>query len=504
MSTYYVEGPVDIRHPDRLFINGKWATTSSRAALSIVCPSTEGEIARIPGALREDIDAAVAAARSAFDHGPWPRLSFAERAALLRKIYDGIKRRSGEFSHLWTAEVGTPAAVSTFATTTGGGAHLAYYADLIDSRQLVDTTRRPDGGFACVVRESVGVTAAIIPWNAPLLLTTSKMAPALAMGGSIIVKSAPQTPLDALILAEIVEEAGIPPGVFNVVTADAEMSEYLASHPGVDKVAFTGSVGVGKRIASLCANRMARFTLELGGKSAAVVLDDISPADVIPSLVAGGTFLAGQACSGLTRILVSHRRYAEYVEALSEAYRALVIADPFSETAQIGPLALSHQRDRVENFVRQGLAEGAKISVGGGRPRGFDRGFYFEPTVFYGVHNGMRIAREEIFGPVATVIAYENVDEAINIANDSDYGLGGAVFTNDDDIAYRVARGMRTGNVTQNGWIFDPAFPFGGFKQSGIGREGGVEGLDAYSEVKTIYTPRVPDVGHAGYGSLVA
>jgi aldehyde dehydrogenase (NAD+) len=233
--------------------------------------------------------------------------------------------------------------------------------------------------------------------------------------------------------------------------------------------------------------------LELGGKSVALVLEDADPAEIMPLLVAGSTFLNGQACSGLTRVLVPSSRKAQYVEALSEAFRSLVVGDPFDAATQVGPLAIDRQRDRVEDYIKQGLAEGARVAFGGGRPQGLSSGYFVEPTVFFDADNNMRIAREEIFGPVATIITYDSVEEAVHIANDSPFGLGGAVFTQDSDLAYRVSRGLRTGNVSHNSWEFDPAFPFGGFKQSGVGREGGLEGLYAFSEVKTIYMPNAPE-----------
>ncbi|WP_235536358.1 aldehyde dehydrogenase [Sphingomonas sp. Root50] len=485
-------GQIEVRNADRLFIGGEWVKPSSDLQSRVISPSMEREIVRVAAADRADMDRAVAAARFAFDHGPWPRMAAADRADLIQALYDGIQRRWEAFAHAWTAQVGTPIALSRYATQGGGGIHLAYYADLIRRHPLVERHDRATGGQALVVRESVGVTAAIIPWNAPLLLTTSKLGPALAMGGAVVVKAAPETPVEAHMLAEIVEEIGFPPGVINIVSADRAASEYLVRHPGVDKVAFTGSSAVGKHIAGICAERVARYTLELGGKSAAIVLEDMDPADVVPGLVAGSTFLAGQACSGLTRILVPAHRQKDYVEALAEAYRAIAVGDPFDGGTQLGPLAIARQRDRVEDFIRSGVAEGARIATGGGRPSGLDSGYYVEPTVFYGADNAMRIAREEIFGPVATVIAHDGEADAIAIANDSPFGLGGAVFTNDADAAYRVARGMRTGNVSHNGWEFDPAYPFGGFKQSGVGREGGFEGLHVYSEVKTIYMSAAP------------
>jgi acyl-CoA reductase-like NAD-dependent aldehyde dehydrogenase len=482
-----------VAQPMKFYIDGAWVEPMASGELALVCPATEEVFARFAEAGEADVDRAVAAARRAFDEGPWPRLSPAERADYLTTLYDGIQKRAAAFADAWTWQVGTTVATSRGATVAGAaGVHLAYYAKLIRDYPLVERFERAAGGHALVVRESVGVTATVIPWNAPLLLTTSKVGPALAMGGTVVVKPAPESPIEAYLLAEVADEIGLPPGVINVVPAERKVSEYLVAHEGVDKVAFTGSGVVGKRIAAICGERVARYTLELGGKSAAVILDDVEPGDIVETLVGGSTFLAGQACSGLTRMLVPRRRQDKFVDALSAAYQSLVVGDPFDEATQLGPLAIGRQRDRVEDYIKRGLEEGAKLATGGGRPSTQSRGFYVEPTVFYGANNQMKIAREEIFGPVATVIAYDTIDEAIAIANDSSYGLAGAVFTNDDEAAYRVARALRTGNVTHNGWAYDPEYPFGGFKQSGVGREGGVEGLHAYSEVKTIYMDRLP------------
>jgi acyl-CoA reductase-like NAD-dependent aldehyde dehydrogenase len=487
MSACYVTSPVTIRHPDRLFIDGQWMTPSSSATLSVISPSTEQEIAVVAGAANADVDRAVTAARLAFDQGPWPRLSPQERGDFLLRIHAGLEKRSRELAHCWSAQMGSPYAHTSQFT---GIHHFAYYGALIKTHPVIEKRANSYGGSALVVREPVGVTAAIIPWNAPMMLISSKVAPALAMGCTVVVKPAIETPLEAFILAEVIEEIGLPPGVFNFVPADRDVGEHLVAHRGVDKVAFTGSTAAGQRIAALCGSRIARYTLELGGKSAAIVLDDIDVEQILPSLVGGCTMQAGQACSALSRVLVSRKRHDKFLEAYAAAFGAARVGDPFDPQTQLGPLALARQLKTVQGYIEKGLAQGAKLAVGGGRPPGLNRGYYIQPTVFYGVTNDMTIAQEEIFGPVAAVIPFDDLEHAVSIANDSAYGLLSAIYTNDDDTAYRLARRLRSGTVSQNMWAYDPILPFGGFKRSGVGREGGPEALDNYTEIKTIFPAR--------------
>lgn len=305
----------------------------------------------------------------------------------------------------------------------------------------------------------------------------------------MVLKPAPETPLDALVLAQLVEEAGIPAGVFNVVPADREAGEALVRHPGIDKVSFTGSTAAGRKIGAICGEQLKRCTLELGGKSAAVILDDADLATAIPELLSSTMMNNGQACVAQTRILASAKRYDEIVEAITEATRELKVGDPTDMETAVGPLVASRQRDRVEGYLKLGVDEGARITTGGGRPEGFDKGWYVEPTVFADVDNSMRIAQEEIFGPVASIIRYTDEADAIRIANDSDYGLSGTVWTADVDRGLNVARKVRTGTYTVNGFAMEWSAPFGGFKNSGVGRELGPEGLSAYLEAKTINLP---------------
>jgi aldehyde dehydrogenase (NAD+) len=344
-------------------------------------------------------------------------------------------------------------------------------------------------GQALVRREPVGVVGAIVPWNVPLFTTIAKLAPSLAAGCTVVLKPSPETPLDAIILAEALIEIGLPAGVVNILPAGRETGEYLVTHPGVDKISFTGSTAAGKRIAALCGERLRRYSLELGGKSAAIILEDADLESTMAGLLPAAMMNNGEACVAQTRILAPRDRYREIVDALSERVGAQKVGDPLDPATEVGPLAAGRQRDRVEKYIALGQEEGAKISVGGGRPVGLDKGWYVEPTVFIDVDNKMRIAQEEIFGPVVCVIPYGDAAEAVAIANDSDYGLSGSVWTADPQRGLDVARQVRTGTYTINGFTLDFGTPFGGYKQSGIGREFGPEGLELFLELKSVNLP---------------
>ena len=469
-----------------LFIDGGWRKGGDGAMLDVVAPHTEELILQYREATIADVDAAVAAARAAFDTGPWPRMTPQERGAQLRKVAELLRARLPELAEVWTAQVGAVLGFTKYASGQVPGL-FDYYANLCDTYDFVDERTRSSGGIARVVKEPAGVVAAITPWNAPLILLCYKVAAGLAAGCTIVSKPSPETPIDAHILAECIEQAGLPKGVFNMLAAGREVGDYLVKHPGIDKVSFTGSTIAGKAIARACSDRLARFSLELGGKSAAVILPDADINSVLPSLVPFSMPITGQVCFSLTRVLTPRSRHDEIAEAYMAGVSKVKVGDPFTEGTGIGPLAMERQRERVEGYIAKGKAEGARLGMGGGRPADLNRGFYVEPTVFLDVDPNMTIAREEIFGPVVSFINYDDEADMIAKANATDYGLHGAVYTQDPERGYEVARQMRAGSVTVNGMIVDYEMPFGGFKQSGVGREGGIEGLETYTETKTIY-----------------
>jgi aldehyde dehydrogenase (NAD+) len=481
---------LNLSHPDKLFIGGDWSAPSDGGGIEIVSPSTEEVVGRVGKATTADMDRAVAAARHAFDHGPWSRSSGADRAAVLRRIAEELIKRGDDFARAWSLQVGMPYAQSSQAAPYFG-AYFTYYAGLAE--QGFEEVRQPMMGGHCIVaREPAGVVVAIAPWNAPLATMLLKVAPALAAGCTVIAKPSPETPLEALILAECIAAAGVPEGVFSVVTADRDVSDYLIRKPEVDKVSFTGSTAAGLHIASVCGSRMARITTELGGKSAAIILDDAKIETVVAGIMPNLVGLCGQQCAAFSRILVPTSRMGEVAEAIGAAMQAVTVGDPFDQATEMGPLVTRNQHGRVFGYIEKGKAEGARLVTGGGRPAHLAKGWYVEPTLFTDASNDMTIAREEIFGPVGTIIPYDGEEQAIAIANDSHYGLSGGVFTESPDRAYAVARRIRTGNFGHNGRVIDFTMPYGGFKQSGVGREGGVEGLHAFTEIKAIFMPELP------------
>jgi aldehyde dehydrogenase (NAD+) len=475
-----------LRHADRFFIGGEWVEPSSDALIDVIDSGTEQLFFSVAEAKEPDISRAVAAAREAFDRGPWPRLSHSERAEFLRALAVALRDRAYDIGQIWPREAGVIHGIAQYAAAGGAGT-FDYYAGLATTFPFEEQAEPTMGGeLGLIVREPVGVVGAIIPWNAPLGLISYKVAPALLAGCTVILKASPEAPGEAYVLAECAEAIGLPPGVVNVVTADREVSELLVRDPRVDKITFTGSTAAGRRIASICGERIARCTLELGGKSAAVILDDIDLATAAGTLAAAECFLSGQVCSSLTRIVVSRHRHDELVEALAATFSQVTIGDPFAAETQLGPLVASRQRDRVEGYIAKGVAEGATLATGGGRPKHLDRGWFIEPTVFGNVDNSSTIAQEEIFGPVLSVIPADDEQHAIAIANDTIYGLNASVFTDDVERARDVARQLRSGTVGHNAFRTDFGIAFGGFKQSGIGREGGTEGLHPFLETKTV------------------
>jgi acyl-CoA reductase-like NAD-dependent aldehyde dehydrogenase len=480
-----------LRRPDRFYIGGEWVAPSSEATIEVIDPGTEECAFRVAEAQDADMARAVAAARQAFDEGPWPRMTHAERADHLRRLGAGLAARAGDIEQIWPRESGV---LSRVARAVGAGAAgtFDYYAGLADTFDWEHEAQPAGTGFGLLVREAVGVVGAIIPWNAPLGLISYKVAPALIAGCTVVLKSSPEAPGEGLVVAEVAEDIGLPPGVLNVLTADREVSESLVRDPRVDKITFTGSTAAGRRIASICGERIARCTLELGGKSAAVVLDDMDLQMTAERLAQAECMLTGQVCSSLTRVVVSQHRHDELVEALAGAFAQVRVGNQFDPDTQMGPLAASRQRDRVLGFIETGVAEGATLAAGGGRPAGLDKGWFVEPTVFGNVDNHSTIAREEIFGPVLSVIPAKDEHDAVAIANDTIYGLNASVFTHDVDRAREIAGRLRTGTVGHNSFRTDFSIAFGGFKQSGIGREGGIEGLLPFLETKTVILDERP------------
>jgi acyl-CoA reductase-like NAD-dependent aldehyde dehydrogenase len=413
-------------------------------------------------------------------------MSHGERADYLRAIATALRKRGEEVGDIWPRESGVLHGIAKHAAE-GAARTFEYYASLVDSFPFEEEAQPTAGGeFGLVVREPVGVVGAIIPWNAPMGLISNKVAPALLAGCTEVLKSSPEAPGEGYVLAEIAEEVGLPPGVLNVVTADREVSELLVRDPRVDKITFTGSTAAGRRIASICGERIARCTLELGGKSAAVILDDIDLETVAQTISGAECLLSGQVCSSLTRIVVPRHRHDALLEALSSTFSKVRVGDPFDPSTQMGPLASERQRDRVLGYIHKGVQEGATLATGGRRPDHLERGWFVEPTVFGNVDNGSTIAREEIFGPVLSVVPAEDERDAVRVANDTIYGLNASVFTDDVERARAVAGELRSGTVGHNAFRTDFGIAFGGFKQSGIGREGGIEGLYPFLETKTV------------------
>jgi acyl-CoA reductase-like NAD-dependent aldehyde dehydrogenase len=467
-----------------LFIGGGWRKPIGSGQIAIVSAVTEQVVGYLPEPGRSDVDAAVGAARDAFDRGPWPRLEPAERAAALRRIQREVEKRAERMAEVYALELGAPLAIGRRSLTRAVDM-LGQFAAMHDQTTFEAATESR-GAPTRVIKEPVGVVAGIIPWNSPVAAASFKLGPALLAGCTIVLKPAPEGPLTTMMLADAIEAAGLPPGVVSILPAGREIGEYLVSHPGVDKVAFTGSTDAGKRIMALCSDRLARVTLELGGKSAAIIAPDAELSQVLPSLIPAAISHSGQICAAITRVLVPRERSAEVVEAIADTFASVRVGDPFSPDTILGPLAMQRQRDRVEGYIARGRAQGARLVVGGKRPAGLDTGWYIEPTLFADVDNSSDIAQDEIFGPVTSVVSYDGIDNAIDIANDSRYGLSGAVYTQDMELADRVVRGVRTGQIFVNNASVSVTQPFGGFKQSGIGREGGLEGLAAYQETKIV------------------
>ena len=466
---------------DRFFINGQWANPSSKETIDVHNAGTGAVMGKVPAGGEKDVDAAVAAARAAFEG--WSTTPAAQRAEYLQKISDGLKARAAELASTIAQEVGMPIKMSARIQAGLPIANFANYAKLAGGFEFEKKV-----GNSVVVREPVGVVGAITPWNYPLHQIALKVAPALAAGCTVVLKPSEVAPFNAFILAEVIEAAGLPKGVFNLVTGFGPAAgEALVKHPQVDMISFTGSTRAGKRISEVAAQTVKRVALELGGKSASVILDDADLAAAVKGTVNGCYLNSGQTCTALTRMLVPESLYQKASELAVEAAKGFTLGDPMQETTRLGPLSSQMQRDRVREYIRKGQAEGAELLTGGAdQPEGVPGGYFVKPTVFGKVKNSMAIAQEEIFGPVLSIIAYKDEEDAVRIANDSPYGLAGAVWSGDEARAQKVARRIRAGQVDVNGGAFNMNAPFGGFKQSGHGREAGTYGLEEFLEYKSL------------------
>ncbi|WP_435068866.1 aldehyde dehydrogenase [Amycolatopsis thermoflava] len=477
---------------EQLFIGGEWTTPSSAELLDIRSPHDQSLLGRAAQALPADVDRAVAAARKAFDEGPWPRTSPAERIAVIRRLVKLREERADEIAALISAENGS-ALWFTKAGRPGLTRQANAYLKAAEEFGWEETLEPSDPAapFRSVVRrEAVGVVAAIIPWNSPFSSAMAKILPALLAGNTVVLKVSPENTLSMNLLADLLAQTGLPEGVISVLPADRETSEHLVKHPGVDKIAFTGSTRAGRRIASLAGAQLKRVSLELGGKSAMIILPDADLDAAIQGVKFSSLLNNAESCIAQTRILAPRARYDEVVAGLTELVESLGVGDPAQDTTFIGPMVRRDQQQRVLDYIRTGLEEGARLVTGGPEvPAGLENGFYVTPTLFADVDNSMRVAQEEIFGPVLVVIAYEDEDDAVRIANDSEYGLSGGVWSADPAHALEVARRVRTGTITVNGAPIGFDGPFGGFKASGLGREYGAVGLGTYTEYKTVTIP---------------
>lgn len=472
---------INVKVRDNLYINGQWVKSSGKGMIDVINSTTEEVMGQVPEGTPEDVNAAVAAARAAFQK--WATLPTEERASYLQQISEKLAARKDEIAAVVASEVGMPLPLATAVQAGMPAMVMGSYAKMLGEFQFEEKI-----GNAHVMKEPVGVVGCITPWNFPLHQVVAKVAPALAAGCTVVLKPSEVAPLTAFILAEIIHEVGLPAGVFNLVTGFGPVvGEAIASHTDVDMVSFTGSTRAGKRVSELAAKTVKRVSLELGGKSANIILDDADFEKAVANGVGNCYFNSGQTCSALTRMLVPKSRNDEAVAIAKRVAESFTVGDPREGKYKLGPLVSATQHERVVNYIKKGIEEGATLVAGGAEmPEGLTKGYFVRPTVFADVRNDMTIAQEEIFGPVLSIIPYEDEDDAVRIANDTIYGLAGGVWSGDQERAKRVARRLRTGQVEINGGRFNPMAPFGGYKQSGNGRELGKYGLEEYLEVKAM------------------
>jgi aldehyde dehydrogenase (NAD+) len=473
---------------EKLYVGGDWAAPRGTDTIDVISPTNEEQIGSVPLGVEQDIDTAVDAARAAFDAPDgWSNWEASQRAEVLNRFADELEARGSETATRVTRQNGMPIAIAEMFEAGFPPLLLRYYAQMMIATPQEEIRPGMLGGSSLVRKQPIGVVGAVVPWNVPQGITFLKIAPALASGCTIVLKPAPETVLDAFLMAEAAAAAGLPAGVLNVVPGGREVGAYLVSHPGIDKVSFTGSTGAGRAIAETCGRLLRPVTLELGGKSAAIVLDD---ADLVTNIEKffGATLLNnGQICWLGTRVLAPASRYQEVVDTVTGLVSSLTIGDPMDRATQMGPLVSSRQRERVESYITKGSSDGGRLTTGGNRPKHLDTGWFVEPTVFADVDPNHTIAQEEIFGPVLSIISYSDEADALRIANGTEYGLAGSVWTADPDRGTAFARKVSSGTVGINGYVNDPTAPFGGIRASGMGRELGPEGLATFQQLQTIY-----------------
>lgn len=481
-----------LKASNRLFIDGQWVESSAADPLVLTSPDTGKVFGSSAQAGVGDVDCAVAAARRAFDEGPWPGMSMSDRVAIMHRLVDHLETRTSDLCLAWSAQVG---ALMSIAPMLISGATSMARRIVEDAKSFPSIVRVPttEAEVALIAQEPIGVVATIVPWNFPYDIMIGKVVSALVTGCTVVMKPAPETPLEAYIIAEAAEAAGVPNGVINLVPANRDASDHLVQHSGVDLVSFTGSTVTGQRIATVCGGRIARYILELGGKSAAIVREDYDTETTASLLASTIILMSGQICAMLSRVIVPAHRHDALAFAIGRQLQEVRVGISTDPATQMGPLAMQRQLARVESYVERGVKQGADLVTGGRRPAHLKEGYFFEPTLFANVDSKADISQDEIFGPVLSLIPCKDDDDAIRIANDSRYGLFGSVLTNDADAAYRISRAVRAGTFSQNGLRSDFSLPYGGKKQSGVGREGGMTGLLAYTESKTILLDGMPE-----------